>query len=423
MQGIHEVFTINYMPSLHLPCIRGVIGNWTYYSTVMTIENIVTNRRIITVAESADLYSNNFNEILQREIDSTRINQISSYLINSDERFFSSLIVAIHDGNPEWSDIDIKENFQIRDQELNPDSQMFLNNKFGILTLSGNEQIFALDGQHRLVGLRRAFETSPELGDQELSILFVVHNPDNKERTRRLFTVLNKFAKKPKQAELIILDEDDASCINTRRLLDDNQLLNTPGAISISNTGNIPVNDFASITTMVTVYKINRILNPQSTSFYNQRPNQGILDRRFNMSSSFWDFLHECFPEIEQSITDQNIVLNGHIFNRNPDTGGSLLLRPVGQELLAYAFRQLISLNQIDVLRENIRNIDFNLSGDVFKYIYWANRKMLGRNLLLKKRIIPYLLGLEENEDDFHLCMTNLLGEFNIQYNTIPSLV
>ena len=208
---------------LHLPCLRGVIGNWTYFSSVMKIKDVVN--RIITVSESDELYTKNINEILQREISIKRIGQLKDYLNNNSEHFFSSIIVAIYQGNPVWSDFDVESQFRIDNNLLDTDDIGFIENKMGILSLSGSETIFALDGQHRIKGIREAFKRNNLIGEEEVALIFVVHNHENKERTRRLFTVLNKYAQKPREAELIILDEDDVAAIITRKLVDNHEIL------------------------------------------------------------------------------------------------------------------------------------------------------------------------------------------------------
>lgn len=197
----------------HLACIRGVIGYWSYYSTVMKIKDIVENSTIITVPESQELYTRTIGDILQREINPTRIKQISNYITDNEERFFSNLIVAFHKGEPKWTEVEISNNFEVDNSIIDVDSITFLSNKFGVLTLTGTEEMFALDGQHRLLGIRAAFNKNPEIGELEIGITFVIHKHDFRDKTRRLFTVLNKYAEKPKGAELIILDEDDSAAI------------------------------------------------------------------------------------------------------------------------------------------------------------------------------------------------------------------
>ena len=67
---------------LHLPCLRGVIGDWTYFSSVMKVKDIVN--RVITISQSEELYSKKINEILQREIDEKRVDKIPKKNYNTD---------------------------------------------------------------------------------------------------------------------------------------------------------------------------------------------------------------------------------------------------------------------------------------------------------------------------------------------------
>jgi DNA sulfur modification protein DndB len=172
------------MKKLHLPCLRGVFGSWTYFSTVIKVKDLVTEGRVITVSESSELYSKNINEVLQREIDKKRIKTIKEYLLTIQDRFFSSLIVAIHKGDPRWADFDIEKQFRVDNEIIDEEQAEFIENKLGVLTLSGNEEIFVLDGQHRLLGLRESYKANNEIGNDEVSIIFVVHNIKTKERTR-----------------------------------------------------------------------------------------------------------------------------------------------------------------------------------------------------------------------------------------------
>ena len=87
------------------------------------------------------------------------------------------------------------------------------------MTLTGSEEIFVLDGQHRLLGIRKAVEEDKSIGDDEISLIIVIHKSDLKQRTRRLFTVLNRYAVSIKPAEKVILEEDDAAAILTRKLV------------------------------------------------------------------------------------------------------------------------------------------------------------------------------------------------------------
>lgn len=412
------VYTIKLiiMKRINLPCLRGSIGDWSFFSTVMKIKDIVEDNRIITVSESAELYTQRINNILQREINQKRINQIKSYLLDNPERFFSSIIVAIHNGNPIWSDFDIEAQFRIENELVNEDELHFIENKLGVLTLSGREEIFALDGQHRLMGIRAALAENSELAEEEIPLIFVVHRNDYKERTRRLFTVLNKYAEKPKEAELIILDEDDASAILTRRLLEEHYILSIENVISSTNSPSIPTTDSTSFTTIVMINRINKEILKHHNLNYTIRPTQEDLDLYFIEVSNFWDYLFSSFPNIDRWLNGSEIRFdNGDLFNRNNDTGGSLILRPIGQHLFAKIYNIFIANNELETLSDKINMIDFNLNGSICKYIYWKD-KMLSKNEALKRDVFLFVLG-KYHGNDIQNSISSLYSNFGIAYD------
>ncbi|MBQ2886589.1 MAG: DGQHR domain-containing protein [Alphaproteobacteria bacterium] len=398
---------------LHLPCLRGVIGDWTYYCSVMKIKDVV--KRIITVSESEELYTKNIAKVLQREINTKRIKQIEYYL-NNKEHFFSSIVVAIYKGNPIWSDFDIETHFRIEKDLLENDDVKFIENKLGILSLHGDEIIFALDGQHRVKGIKEAYSNNPTIGEEDISLIFIVHNDQNKERTRRLFTVLNKYAQKPKEAELIILDEDDVSAIITRRLLENHDILKHKNAISNTNGANLPSTDMTTFTTLVTVNRINKIILSTHRIDYTKRPNDDEINQYYLECCEFWDYLFRNFPDIKSFITGSKAYFaNGDLFNRNKETGGSALLRPIGQKLFAQIYIAFKNNQSIDVLTSKISNVDFNLNGNIFKYITW-NEKMLPKSESIQKRILFYILGISD-DNNIQMDIKTVYNKYGIEYD------
>ena len=405
---------------LHLPCLRGVIGNWTYFSSVMKIKDVV--KRIITVSESDELYTKNINDILQREISTKRVGQLKEYLNSNPEHFFSSIIVAIYQGNPIWSDFDIESQFRIDNNLLDTDDIGFIENKIGILSLSGSETIFALDGQHRIKGIREAYKKNKSIGEEEVALIFVVHNHENKQRTRRLFTVLNKYAQKPKEAELIILDEDDATAIITRMLVDNHEVLKLKNAVSDTNGANIPATDLHSFTTLVMVNRINKLILSRYKIDYTKRPDEDRLNQYYQKCTDFWDYFFTQFPMIKQFIQGEECKFaNGDSFNRNTETGGSLLLRPVGQRLFAQIYNAFDVDNRLDVLTSKISSLDFNLNGDNCKYVTW-NNKMLPKSETLQKRVFFYILGLS-TDSTIHADLKKVYENYGANYNNCIKVI
>lgn len=402
---------------IHLACTHGNLGYWDYYSTVIKVEDVVRNNRIITVAESEELFTNNINAILQREIRNSRIKALKNYILNNNERFLGSIVAAIHQGEPKWTEIDINQNFEIEGTSIDELAIDFLGSKFGVLTLMGNEQIFAIDGQHRLLGLRKAYAENPEMvGKLEVSILFVVHQHNRLDKTRRLFTVLNKYAEKPKGAELIILDEDDAAAIVSRRLVTDHAQLSKPNGISSSKSANIPTSDVTSFSTLVTINAVNKILFRKTTEFYTIRPSDAIINSLYEKAALFWDTIFEAFPELIQYIEgEENVTINDKPINRSDESGGSLLLRPVGHKLLADVYNKFESNERQDFI-DRIAQVNFNLSSSNWIYIYW-NKKMIGKELTLKKNMLAYLIGKYNDANFIHEGMSRIYENHNQNYD------
>ena len=389
------------MKPIHLPCLRGNFGEWTYFSTVFPIKDIVENKRIITVGESKELYTQAINDILQRDVDKKRINKIRDYLLRNKERFFSSLVVAIHGGNPEWADFDIEPHFRIDNRLLDETEVKFIENKLGVLTLSGNEEIFVLDGQHRLLGIREAAKKDENIKKDEISTIIIVHNQDIKERTRRLFTVLNRYAEKIKSAEKIILEEDDAAAILTRKLVTEYPFFLNKFALADVKAFSIPATNFQSFTTLVCLYEINKILIDYNKLYPDKvisRRNEDEMNDMWIKILAFWDFFLATFPDLKTYI-ETGFKPNDSFRERNPSTGGHFLLRPEGQLIFAGIYSEFSRINKFDYLKDNVNKIDFDLSGKLWKYVFWTGTKIESKNKKLKRSLFNYVLNNFDNED------------------------
>jgi DNA sulfur modification protein DndB len=401
---------------IHLPSLRGNFGNWNYFSTVIKVKDIVESNRIITVPESKALYTKNINQILQREIDQTRIGKIKEYLLKSNERFFSSLIVAIHKGNPEWADFDLERQFRIDNDLIDETEVEFIENKIGVLTLAGNEEIFVLDGQHRLLGIRKAFDEDKAIGEDEISLIIVIHKSDLKQRTRRLFTVLNRYAVSIKPAEKVILEEDDAAAILTRKLVQDYPTFIIDNAVSSTKLFNLTGTDTKNFTSLVCLYEINKILIDYTTLYKSKviiRPSEEVLNKLYIKITSFWDFFFEAFPNVIKFIKQENVPTT---FARNKKSGGSLLLRPEGQLLFASIYKEFEDAKKIEVFKENVVKINFNLNSLNWMYVFWKGDTMETKHKKLKKSIFRFLLGNKQEKKYISAELTKIYKDYNLIY-------
>lgn len=332
------------MGTIYLPALRAKMGDWIYYITFMQMRFIADR---VKAAEEIHK-SRALKELIQRELDESKhATQIKKYLLGDKQRFFNSLVIGVYRGAPEWYELDIAKSDKL-DIERFPE---YLEGTFGILTLKGDERLFAIDGQHRAVGIRQAVKQRKRLGNEEVSAIFVAHkeNTAGRERTRRLFTRLNRFAKPVRKEEIIALDEDDVVAILTRQFVEDT--LKFLEKVSIKKTKALTSFDKQSFTTIATLYdcldEFLRVGRDMWTDIKRIRPPDNEIKALFRQAQRLWGQLAEEFPEVNEMFksrpADQVAVKYRHA------KGGHLLFRPIGLllavQVIARFLKQGISLS------------------------------------------------------------------------------
>jgi DNA sulfur modification protein DndB len=192
------------------PTIKGRIGDWTYYVTTMKLAELAN---YVKFAEEI-FPKNDLDQILQREL-TERSKDIAAYLGSNTQRFLGSVIVAAVGGEPKFIPITLADGNSISSGE----------DTIGFLRFDGTEKYYALDGQHRLAAIIEALSLNPDrYAKDEISVLLVWHATDAEglKRARRLFTTVNRYAKKTTRADDLVFDEDSPPDIYTRRLVREN---------------------------------------------------------------------------------------------------------------------------------------------------------------------------------------------------------
>lgn len=204
------------IPPLTMPSLRGSFGDWIYYTCLMSAVDLSTRVHFAReVHESKEL-----SDMIQRSLEGERATHIAAYLRTNSERFFNSLVLATYDGSPQWYDVGNLRSS--KNSEVLNEMHDGAIDTLGLLRLDGTEKIFALDGQHRLAGIRRAIAEGQDLEDDLVPVVLVGHAEDEagRRRTRRLFTTLNKTAVAVRKKDIIALDEDDVMAITARRMVE-----------------------------------------------------------------------------------------------------------------------------------------------------------------------------------------------------------
>lgn len=379
---------------MKIPAIRSKIGTWTYYITTLTFEQVS-----IYVEKIDDQLhkSEGLRDLIQRSITDNYF-KIKEYIQNQPEMFFNSLVLGVYDGMPKWIEV-----------ELNFGKEEYFN--LGFLDFPGNEKIFPIDGQHRVEGIKAALAENPELKGNQIGAIFIGHSKDDAgmEKSRRLFTTLNRYAKPVTMDDIIALDEDDCVAIVTRHLLEKFKLFEGK-RITKSKNKAIPDTDKTSFTSIITLYQCNKELlkffrserkktapNAQRdkkslSDFLKFRPDEVEIKLFEEFLEKFWSNFQNELDQMKTYLQEESDLSVQKL--RYKAQGGSLLFRPVGllpfiQAIIEIKRRKkLLSFKRI-MFRLN--NIDFSLNKIPWKNVLWnpsEKTMIMGNNVLVKLLLI-----------------------------------
>jgi DNA sulfur modification protein DndB len=333
---------------MKIPAIRAKIGDWVYYISTFTFTQV---NQYVKKIDNELHTSESLRDQIQRSI-SDNFKSIKDYILTQDERFFNSLVLAIYDGTPRWVEVEL---------DYGGEEQFY---NMGFLELDGTEKIFPVDGQHRVEGIKAALIENPDLAREDVPILFIGHqnNIEGMQRTRRLFTSLNRYAKPVKLNDIIALDEDDSVAIITRDLLEDYSLFSGK-RINNAEQKAIPDADKISITSLITLYQCNmeilknylketKGINATKTFLLTyqkyRRPTEELTEFK-NYCFTFWESFSQNLTVIQTYLSTD--LYPARQFRNNRD-GGNLLFRPIGilpfvQAIYEIRNRTDLSINEI----------------------------------------------------------------------------
>lgn len=388
------------------PALRCRMGDWMYYLTYMKFSHVDH-----WIRKTDEIHaSEQLRDMIQREI-SNRTESIVDYLTTQRERFFNAIVVGLYEGSPEWYPIEVRTRLVHENFNIDEDAR----NSIGLLVLNGDEKIFAIDGQHRVVAIKEAIQECADLKDEDLAVIFVSHGTTNEEkkRTRRLFSTLNKYAKKVSPGEIVALDEDDLFAIVTRRLVEEFDFLksgfkNESGFVYFGKQPSLRSSDKKNITTILTLYAISESLfvpfkativreklgdTSRKTALNrlkSKRPDDNMIDTVYEQQVDFWTCLRDRIPayaEIFNSVPEKNIA------DKYRRTNLHLMFRPAGQIAMARATRVMMDRGEsMEGALNILTQVPMKLKEEPWRNVLWNpgtktinNRasKTLVENLLL----------------------------------------
>lgn len=388
------------MKNIFFPSIRGNIGDWIYYTSVMPIQEISERVKFVEDIHATNVLS----ELLQRDVVNRRITEISDYLAQTEQRFFNSLVLAIYDTLPVWHPASVEATVSSKKVSK-------VNGEVGLLEFNGNEQIIPIDGQHRLAGIKNLIERyeSQEIRESEnypflediIPVIFIAHRRDSEAnflRIRRLFTTLNKYAVKVNKHEIIAIDEDDPMAITTRWLVENDPRF-CVGRIKIKGGANISVEDecFTSIENIYDVLSLLfvKVLNIGSHKSLttNKRPTEEALLFFRKQALIFFDCLADYSPEVKEVFAASDSDYGRVALKARKS--GHVLFRPIGLKLITNLIARMGQVS-IGERFDKLKKIPMNMKSMPYrKLLISEHDKMQDSNEPKVRNILLASLGIK----------------------------
>jgi len=288
----------------------------------------------------------------------------------------------------------------------------------GFLRLNGAERLFAIDGQHRLSGIKHAIASGHALADELVPVIFVGHanTQVGMRRTRRLFTTLNKTAVAVSKRDIIALDEDDVMAITARDLYETDVRFAKP-RIAIITTNNLPQTATA-LTTIGNLYDVLKLifmhesgLSRDITLRFN-RPSDDRLKLYHDTADSFFSALAAHFPPLKEYYRSKDPAATARKYRSS--AGGHILFRPIGLELITRATIAMAKERKIavaDAVRV-LSRIETDLTKSPYAGVIWNRDRgtVISKGKSLAARLVFYMLRLRCREPTLLLDLKVFLG-------------
>jgi DNA sulfur modification protein DndB len=127
----------------------------------------------------------------QRTLNRARIPEIAAYLVANPKSYILSALTASVDAEVSFTPLEKHENAT----------------GLGVLRIPMDARILINDGQHRRAAIEEAVKNSPELGQDNVPVLFFVD--EELRRSQQMFADLNKYAIRPSYSLSTLYDHRD----------------------------------------------------------------------------------------------------------------------------------------------------------------------------------------------------------------------
>lgn len=345
-------------------------------------------------------------EVLQRPIDYSRQAVLAQYLAARPKHKFPPVLVVV---NQPWVDIKEADEWGSDGAALRSSADftpLDSTGKFGNLDISDDIQIYALDGQHRLLGVQGLMElikhgrlavkdktgkpkASGDITIEDLEERFSIQNSElqqlgkeligiefisavvpgetrdeAKRRVRSIFVHVNKMASPLTAGQLHQLDDDNGFALVAKRVSTSHPFFTGGDGKRVNWENNTISTRSLNFTTLQALTEMVRGLIGNSSNYKKwipsekglipMRPEEAELESAIDLFSQYIDHF-QSLPSVKRYVQGTVVTIlrnfEGEIQDENGNNigEGNMLFRPVGQTALATA---------VGVLRDEGASLD-----------------------------------------------------------------
>ncbi|MBB3305412.1 MULTISPECIES: DNA sulfur modification protein DndB [unclassified Enterobacter] len=201
----------------------------------------------------------------QRTLNKARIPEMARYLIdNPDDYIFSALTASIA--------VDVRFD------------EFMDSNNLGTLRVPMEAQILINDGQHRRKAIEDALEQKPELGQDNIPVLFFVD--EGLQRSQQMFADLNKYAIRPSPSLSSLYDHRDISS-NLARYL----------AMSVEPFVGLTEMEKSSISKLSNKLFTLSSIKQATRALLGKDPKENDFEEMTQLASLYWQTIFDVMPD------------------------------------------------------------------------------------------------------------------------------
>jgi len=403
---------------LFLPALQGKFGSWLYYSALVRLGDL--RQRVNYAAEIHK--SRGLGELIQRRLDNKKRRQeIADFLLTNGDRFFNALVVAVAGGEPQWHPLLVNV---LNDTHKLEEIREVDREAIGYLELTGTERLFALDGQHRLAGIRDAVARNPAIGEERVTVVFVSSNngPAGLRRTRDLFIMLNKHAVPVKKPDIIALDESDLAAIVTRRLVDRHPWFSREQIDLYKYTNSLRKGDTAHLTTLGNLYDVVNIAIRHVMSEPENAEELKVASR-LRLPETRIDFFEQLTVDFFTRLSKIDPQLQSYFSNSAPPTevleaardakSPHILFRPIGLLTFTRVLRELRKELSVAESFRRLAKAPLLMTQRPYEGVIWnASRGIVQpKGFALGVQLLAYQLGANIHTDKLKTRYAEFTGQ------------